>query len=150
MISWETLSGLLMNWSANTSRQGDRKIFAFCGAYEGLSGLDSVGVDFSLAQELPEKGEAASIFTKYIMGKTALASTKVAVLYFNCSSGKFDGATVLIRGEVRSRYDVTEPPAAAREDNLRILHDSSQTLSALLKCKAGTGPEKSAGRCVRP
>jgi hypothetical protein len=119
--------------------KADSQDFTLCGAYKRSSGLDSVRVQFSLAHELPEKGKSASFFKEYRMGKAALAGTKVAVLYFECTSAQFSGTNQLVRGEVRSRYEVDEPSTAAREDNLRIVHDSSRALSGLLKCKAGSG-----------
>jgi hypothetical protein len=121
---------------------GDLTSIAFCGAYKGSSGLDSVMVNYDLPQTTPEKGKAAEIFKEYRMGKTALAGVKVGVLYFECSSGKLGGSagtTVLIRGEVRSRYEASESAAAARKDNLHILHDSSRTLASLLDCKSNSG-----------
>ena len=121
---------------------GDLADIAFCGAYKGSSGLDSVMVSYYLPQDSPEKGKAAATFKEYRMGKIALAGIKVGVLYFECTSGKFGGssdATVLIRGEVRSRYEASESAAAARADNLRILHDSSRTLARLLDCESNSG-----------
>ncbi len=121
---------------------GDLSSIAFCGAYKGSSGLDSVMVSYYLPQSTPEKGKAAEIFKEYRMGKTALAGVKVGVLYFECSSGKFGGGagtTVLIRGEVRIRYEASESADAARKDNLHILHDSSRTLASLLDCKSNSG-----------
>jgi hypothetical protein len=121
---------------------GDLTDIDFCGAYKGSSGLYSVMVSYSLPQDSPEKGKAAKIFKEYRMGKLALAGVKAGVLFFECTGGKFGGspgATVLIRGEVRSRYGATESAAAARADNLRILHDSSRTLASLLNCESNSG-----------
>ena len=76
------------------------------------------------------------------MGKSALGGVGVGVLYFECSSKKFSlgaGATVLVRGEVRSRYQTSEPEDAAREDNLRIIYESSRALSDLLDCQSNAG-----------
>ena len=119
------------------------KDMTFCGAYKGSSGRDSVMVSFSLAQEAPAEGKAASVFTEYRMGKSALASTKKGVLYFECIGGKFggeSGESVLIRGESQNRYsEVTESPDAARKDNLHIVYESSRTLSGMLGCKSNSG-----------
>lgn len=120
---------------------GDLTSIDFCGAYKGSSGLDSVMVSYYLPQSTPEKGKVAEIFKEYRMGKTALA-VKVGVLYFECASAKFggtSGTSVLIRGEVRSRNEASESAAAAREDNLHILHDTSRTLASLLNCKENSG-----------
>lgn len=114
----------------------------FCGAHRGSSGLASAFVRFSLPQEVPEEGKVASIFKEYSMGKAALAAAKVGVLYFECSSEKFGGGAgtaVLVRGEVRSSYEATESEAAAREDNLRIVYESSRALSGQLQCKSNSG-----------
>ncbi|MFI5677774.1 hypothetical protein [Streptomyces cellulosae] len=114
----------------------------FCGVHTGSTGLESVRVSFSLPEEPHETGHAASIFKEYKMAKAALAGVKVGVLYFECSSKKFAmgaGATVLIRGEVRSRYETSEPEEAAREDTLRIVYESSRALSDLLGCKSNAG-----------
>ncbi|MFG2931950.1 hypothetical protein [Streptomyces achromogenes] len=73
------------------------------------------------------------------MRKAALVGPRTASLYFDCSSAKFDGTTQLVRGEVRTAYEDTEPPAAARKGHLRVLHDSSRALSDLLGCEGGTG-----------
>ncbi|MDN3265546.1 hypothetical protein QWJ26_38235 [Streptomyces sp. CSDS2] len=73
------------------------------------------------------------------MGKAALVGPKTASLYFDCSSAKFGGTTQLLRGEIRATYEDTEPPAAARKDHLRVLHDSSRALSDLLGCEGGSG-----------
>ncbi len=114
----------------------------FCGAHKGSAGLESVQVKFSLAEESPKTGHAASIFKEYRMAKAALAGIKVGVLYFECSSKKFAagaGATVLVRGEVRSRYETSEPEETAREDTLRIIYESSRALSDLLGCNSNAG-----------
>ncbi|MDQ0832829.1 hypothetical protein QF032_004673 [Streptomyces achromogenes] len=114
----------------------------FCGAYKGSSGLDSVRIRFSLAEDPPGKGKAASIFKEYRMGKAALAGVKVGVLYFECTSDKFSagaGATILLRGEVRSRYETSEAEDAARQDTLGVAYESSRALAGLLVCKAGGG-----------
>ncbi|MGW2380755.1 hypothetical protein [Streptomyces sp. YU58] len=114
----------------------------FCGAHRGSSGLPSVFVRFSLPEELPEQGRVASIYKEYEMGKMALGGIKVGVLYFECSNGKFAAdsrTTVLLRGEVRSRYDVTESEDAARKDNLHIVYESSRALSNLLDCNSNSG-----------
>ena len=121
---------------------GDLTGIAFCGAYKGSSGLDSVMVSYYLPRSTPEKGKVAETFKEYRMGKTALAGVKVGVLYFECVSGKFggtSGTSVLIRGEVRSRSEASESAAAAREDNLHILHDTSRTLANLLNCQEDSG-----------
>ncbi|MFI6405271.1 hypothetical protein [Streptomyces sp. NPDC050548] len=121
---------------------GDLSSISFCGAYKGSSGLDSVMVSYYLPEDSPGKGQAAETFKEYRMGKLALAGVKVGVLYFECTSGKFSGssgAPVLIRGEVRSRYEASESAAAARTDNLRILHGSSRTLASLLNCETSSG-----------
>ncbi|WP_159053166.1 hypothetical protein [Streptomyces regalis] len=114
----------------------------FCGAHKGSEGLGSVQVRFALADKLPEEGNVASIFKKYSMAKAALAGVKVGVLYFECSSKNFAsgaGATVLVRGEVRSRYETSEPEEAAREDALRIVYESSRAVADLLACKSNAG-----------
>lgn len=121
---------------------GDLTGIAFCGVYKGSSGLDSLTVSYYLPQSTPEKGKDAETFKEYRMGETALAGVKVGVLYFECTSGKFggtSGTSVLIRGEVRSRNETSESAAAAREDNLHILHDTSRTLASLLNCKGNSG-----------
>lgn len=112
-----------------------------CGAYRGTSGLDSVKVAYSLAQDLPEEGKGDSGYKKYRMGEMALAGAKAGVLYFRCVGGVFGDAStaVLIRGDVRSRYEVAEPSDAATEDNLRIVHEASRGLSGLLGCESGSG-----------
>lgn len=132
--------GLVAKYDSGTASEWDYE--NFCGAHKGSAGLESVKVRFSLAQELPEKGEVASIFKEYRMGKAALAGIKVGVLYFECSSEKFAsgaGATVLVRGEVRSRYETSESEDAAREDTLRIVYESSHTFSDMLECKSNAG-----------
>ncbi|MGI5194462.1 hypothetical protein ACQEVY_12640 [Streptomyces sp. CA-288835] len=132
--------GLVAQYDAGTASEWDDE--DFCGAHKGSAGLDSVQVRFALAQEIPKKGEAASIFKEYRMAKAALAGVKVGVLYFECSSEKFAsgaGATVLVRGEVRSRYETSESEDAAREDTLRIVYESSRAFSGLLECKSNAG-----------
>ncbi|MGW1597056.1 hypothetical protein [Streptomyces sp. NPDC002343] len=119
--------------------RADETGLSFCGAYAGSSGPASVEVQFSLSRALPRKRAAAADFKEYRMGKAALVGAKTAFLYFDCSSSKFDGTTQLIRGEVRTTYEDTEPPAVAREDHLRVLHDSSRVLSGLLGCGQGSG-----------
>lgn len=69
-------------------------------------------------------------FKECRMGKTALAGVKV---------GGTSGASVLIRGDVRSRSEASESAAATREDNLHILHGTSRTLASLLNCKENSG-----------
>ncbi|WP_225823246.1 hypothetical protein [Streptomyces naphthomycinicus] len=111
----------------------------FCGAYVGSSGLDSVKVQFSLTRELPPKESTTSDWKYYRLGKRTHIGRKAGFLYFDCSSAKFGGTTQLVSGEVRSSRDVTESLASAHEDNLRVLHNSGRALSALLKCRAGSG-----------
>ncbi|KOU55240.1 hypothetical protein ADK57_45150 [Streptomyces sp. MMG1533] len=98
-------------------------------------------VEFSLVQEVSERAEG-TIGKDYRMGKLARASTKLGVLYFECSSKRFSlgaGATVLVRGESRTNDEVTETEEAAQEDNLRIIYESSRAFSDLLKCKSHAG-----------
>jgi hypothetical protein len=132
--------GLVAQHDTGTVSEWDDEYF--CSAHRGSAGLDSARVEFSLAEEPPEAGQVASIFKEYRMAKSALAGIKVGVLYFECSSKKFSsgtGATVLVRGEVRSRYETSEPEDAAREDTLRIVYESSRILSGLLDCKSNAG-----------
>ncbi|MEU3525564.1 hypothetical protein AB0E62_17105 [Streptomyces sp. NPDC038707] len=117
----------------------DETGLSFCGAYTKSSGPASVEVEFSLSRRLPRERATATDFTRYRMGKTALVGTKTAFLYFDCASAKFDGTTQLVRGEVRTAHENAEPPAAARKDHLRVLHDSSRALSGLLGCETGSG-----------
>jgi hypothetical protein len=135
-----TADGLVAQHDAGTASEWDEE--DFCSVHKGSAGLDSVQVRFSLADEPPKDGQTASIFKEYRMAKAALAGVKVGVLYFECSSKKFSlgaGATVLIRGEVRSRYETSESENAAREDTLRIVYESSRVLSDLLDCKSNAG-----------
>lgn len=132
--------GLVAKYDAGAAKERDYEYF--CGVHEGSAGLASAQVRFSLVQEFPKKGEAASIFKEYRMAKVALAGVKVGVLYFECSSKKFSlgaGATVLVRGEVRSLYETSESESAAREDTLRIVYESSRALSELLDCGSNAG-----------
>ncbi|MEV6178663.1 hypothetical protein [Streptomyces sp. NPDC052015] len=134
------VDGLVAQYDAGTASEWNDE--DFCGAYKGSAGLDSVRVRFSLAEEPPEKGNVASPFKEYRMAKAAIAGVKVGVLYFECFSDKFSsgaGATVLVRGEVRSRYETSESADAAREDTLRIVYESSRALSDLLDCKSNAG-----------
>ncbi|MFG2128257.1 hypothetical protein ACGFNV_10695 [Streptomyces sp. NPDC048751] len=132
--------GLVAQYDAGTASEWAEE--GFCAAHEGSAGLDSARVTFSLAQEVPEEGKVASIFKEYRMAKAALAGIKVGVLYFECSSGNFAsgaGATVLVRGEVRSRYETSEAEGAARKDTLRVVYEASRALSKLLGCKSNAG-----------
>jgi hypothetical protein len=111
----------------------------FCDVHKEAAGLDSAQVSFSLAQDVPERGKSASVFKEYRMAKAALVGTKVGVLYFECTSKRWaagTGATALVRGEVRSRYETSAPDSTARQDALRVTYESSLFLSELLGCKS--------------
>lgn len=58
----------------------------FCDVHKEAAGLDSAQVNFSLTQDVPERGKSASVFKEYRMAKAALVGTKVGVLYFECTS----------------------------------------------------------------
>ncbi|MEU0111574.1 hypothetical protein ABZ313_40385 [Streptomyces sp. NPDC006251] len=121
---------------------GEAHNLDFCRVYRGSSEvMPSVQVEFSLVQEV-EKREESAIGKDYRMGVLARASTKLGVLYFECSSKRFNsgaGATVLVRGESRSNDEVSESEKAAQEDNLRIIYESSRAFSDLLDCKSNAG-----------
>ncbi|MEU9571760.1 hypothetical protein AB0D62_18080 [Streptomyces massasporeus] len=121
---------------------GKAKNLDFCRVYrESSEVMPSIQVEFSLVQEV-EQREESTIGKDYRMGVLARASGKLGVLYFECSSKRFDsgaGATVLVRGESRSNDHVAESEKAAREDNLRIIYESSRAFSDLLDCKANAG-----------
>ncbi|MGW3017695.1 hypothetical protein [Streptomyces longwoodensis] len=111
----------------------------FCDVHKEAAGLDSAQVSFSLAEDVPERGRSASIFKEYRMAKAALVGTKVGVLYFACASKQLaagKGGTVLVRGEVRSRYETSAPDSTARQDALRVIYESSFSFSKLLGCKS--------------
>jgi hypothetical protein len=136
----DAADGLIANHDAGTLGKADN--LGFCSFYrETVEAIPSVEVKFSLVEDIPEKSDD-SIGEYYRLGKAAVATTKKGVLYFECSSKKFsmgDGAAVLVRGESRTNDEVTESEAAAREDNLRIVYESSRALSDLLGCKSNAG-----------
>jgi hypothetical protein len=118
------------------------KEVSFCRIHQGSSVVTpEVEVRFSLVQEVPEPSKD-SIVTEYRMGESASAGVKVGILYFECTSKKLSlgaGATVLVHGVSRVSGEVTEPEDAARQDNLRIIYESSRFLSKLLGCKSNAG-----------
>ncbi|MGW0577209.1 hypothetical protein ACWD25_14825 [Streptomyces sp. NPDC002920] len=111
----------------------------FCNIYSGSSLVTpSVRTRFSLVREVPAPSKD-SIVQEYRMGKRAAAGEKVALLYFECTSKKFymgAGATVLVHGYSRIYNEVTVSEDVARQDNLRIIYESSRALSKLLGCKS--------------
>ncbi|MEU7414155.1 hypothetical protein AB0B40_33425 [Streptomyces sp. NPDC042638] len=117
----------------------DQREYFFCGAYKDSSEHESVRIDFSLTHVLPRADTTGSEFQGYRMGKAARVSSRAGYLYFDCSSAKFDRTTQLVHAELEPIFRVTETAAAAREDNLRVLHGSSRALSRLLGCEKGTG-----------
>jgi hypothetical protein len=121
---------------------GDFDEVSFCRIHQGSAVvIPEVEVKFSLTQKLPESSKQ-SILDDYRMGKSASAGAKVGLLYFECSSKRFAlgaGATVLVMGASRVSGEVTEPEDKAQQDNLRIIYESSRTLSGLLGCKSNAG-----------
>ncbi|NUV65040.1 hypothetical protein [Streptomyces sp. CAI-85] len=116
----------------------------FCRFYrETVVSSPPVEVTFWGVREVPKRG-ADALGKSYRMAKGAAATSKLGVLYFECSSEEFSlglgGATkVLIRGESRTNDEVAESDAAAYEDNLRIIHASSRVYAELLGCEANAG-----------
>ncbi|MFJ4280731.1 hypothetical protein [Streptomyces massasporeus] len=121
---------------------GEANNLDFCRAYRDSSEvMPSIQIEFSLVQEV-EKREETTIGQDYRMGVLARASTKLGVLYFECSSKRLNsgaGATVLVRGESRSNDEAAESEKATQEDNLRIIYESSRAFSSLLDCKSNAG-----------
>ncbi|MFE0449817.1 hypothetical protein ACFW2D_00715 [Streptomyces sp. NPDC058914] len=136
----DTADELIANFDAGTPEEATR--LDFCSFYKGNEVVTpSVRVRFSLEQEVEALGEN-SIVDEYRMGKSARAGDKLGILYFECTSDRFylgAGSTVLIRGESRVSFEAAETGTAAREDNLRIIHDSSRAFADLLDCKSNAG-----------
>ncbi|MFE9626876.1 hypothetical protein [Streptomyces sp. NPDC006527] len=131
---------LVANYDAGTPDSADR--LDFCRFYRGSEVvIPAVEVRFSLTRKV-EALSKNSIVDEYRMGRSARANDRLGILYFECTSDRFylgGGATVLVRGESRVNPEPAASGVTAREDNLRIIYESSRAFSDLLGCKSNAG-----------
>lgn len=122
--------------NTSSGKQTDRD-HDLCLIYKGESDLSSAEITFSLADEVPAKGHAASTFTEYKLGSLALAGTRSASLYLACSSSKFSDEgekPFTLRGEMQNRYEPEGDHHELRKENLTVLHSAGLALAKALYC----------------
>lgn len=107
----------------------------------GTNEIAEITVQFSLddGRFLSSSGDDPS-FKAYDIGQKALASSKKAVLYVECSSTKLsDTSAALLRGELLNRDSSEGDTEDLRRANLTVLHSVALALTKELGCADNAG-----------